>query len=183
MEIKFFKGKEIKIRSLLPKDVRKAKKFQNFVNSLVEEKAPVTINEKVSLEEEKNWIKNNCESIKKKRKVFLVAEHKNSVVGIAHIDLHPGRESHIGRLGISIKRGYRRIGLGTYLTKKIIELAKKELNPPPKIIRLSVYSVNKPAIQFYKKLGFKKVAEIPRQAKFGDKLVGEIVMILEEKYF
>ena len=45
--------------------------------------------------------------------------------------------------------------------KEIIKLAKKELKPKPKIIRLGVYSINKPAISLYKKFGFKKSSQNP----------------------
>lgn len=178
MEIKTFNNKKIKIRPLLPKDIKKAKKFQNFLNSLVEEGAPVHVDKKVSLKEEISWIKNNIKDIKKHRKVFLVAENRDIIVGIAHIDLYPGRQNHVGMLGISIRKGYRQIGLGSHLVKEIIKLAKAKLKPSPKIIRSSVFSINKPAIVFYKKLGFKKVAKIPKQVKFQDKLVDEVVMLL-----
>jgi ribosomal protein S18 acetylase RimI-like enzyme len=44
---------------------------------------------------------------------------------------------------------------------------------------LSVFSTNKIAMNLYKKLGFKKVARIPKQLQYKNKLVDEIVMIRE----
>lgn len=98
---------------------------------------------------------------------------------IATVEIKSGilRQKHVSTLGIIIRKGYRRMGLGTYLIKEIIKLAKKELKTRPKIIKLSVYSGNKPAIQFYKKCGFKKVAKIPEQIYFKKKFVDEIIMV------
>jgi len=88
----------------------------------------------------------------------------------------PGKKSL--EFGITIRKDYRRIGLGNYLMKEIIKLAKKELKPKPKIIRLSVFSNNKPAINLYKKHGFKKVAVIPDQLQYKGRLVDQAVMLL-----
>lgn len=181
LEHKSFAEKKIKIRLLSPKDIKNAKKFQNFVNSIVKEKVPVHIKREVSLKEEKKWIERNLEEIRKHNKIFLVAENGNQIVGIAHIDLHPGRQNHVGELGISIRKEYRGINLGNYLVKKIIKLAKETLRPSPKMIRISVFAVNKLAIAFFKKIGFKPVARIPKQLQFQGKLVDEIVMLLNLK--
>ena len=69
-------------------------------------------------------------------------------------------------------------GLGYLEDIEIIKLAKKDLKPKPKIIRLGVFPTNKPAISLYKKLGFKKVARVPRQFQYKGKLVDEIIMLL-----
>jgi len=95
------------------------------------------------------------------------------------IELGKERQNHVGGLGISIRNGYRGIGLGEYLMKEIIKLTKKELKPKPKIIRLSVLPNNKPAIGLYKKCGFKKVAAVPKQMQYKGKLLDEIVMLLD----
>jgi len=62
--------------------------------------------------------------------------------------------------------------------KEILKLAKKELKPKPKIIRLSVFSTNKPAISLYKKIGFKIVAKIPKQISYKGKFIDEVIMLL-----
>ena len=179
MKIKIFDNKKIKIREISKGDLKNAKKFQDFINSLVEENAMVKLNKKQSLREETEWLKEKLKQIKGKKEVALIAESEDKIVGNTQIGLDWGRQSHIGDFGISIRKGYRDIGLGTYLAKEVIKLAKKELRPRPKIIRLSVYAANKPAIVFYKNLGFKKVAKIPKQGKIKGKLVAEIIMLLE----
>jgi len=176
MEIKIFGKKKIKIRGLSKGDLRKVKKFQNFINSLIGEKAQIVLNKKLSLKEEKKWLEEELDKIKNRKKVLLVTESNNTIVGIVDIDLGKGRLGHIGNFGISIRKKYRGIGLGHYLAKKILKLAKEKLRPKPKIIRLSVFPTNKIALSLYKKFGFKKVSRIPDQIKYKGKLIDEIIM-------
>jgi len=178
METKIFNGKQIKIRQLSKKDLINVKRLQDFINFLIEEGAQILFNRKFSIKEERNWIKEQLKQIRNRKTVFLIAEHSDKVVGTAGIDLRRGRQSHIGKFGITIIKGYRGIGLGSYLIDKIIKLAKKELKPQPKIIRLNVFSTNKLAIRLYKKYGFKITAKIPKQIEFKKKLVDEIIMLL-----
>lgn len=177
METKIFGGKKIKIRKLLNKDLRNARNFQDFINSLVEEGAQILIDKKISFKEERKWLEGQLRNIKKHRIVFLVAEDDDTIVGTAGIDLGYGRQSHIGNLGITIKKGYRGMGLGACLMKEIIKSAERELKPRPKIIRLSVFPTNKPAISLYKKYGFKIVAKIPKQIQYKGKVFDEIIML------
>jgi len=177
MKIKIFKGKKIKIKKLAKNDLKSVKEFVDFVNSLVKEEAQILFNKKISLKEEKKWIKDENNDIKGKKIVVLLAKDENKIVGITDIKLERGRRNHIGQFGISIRNGYRGLGLGKYLMKEILKLAKKELKPKPKFIRLSVFSTNKIAQNLYKKFGFKQVARIPQQLQYKGKLVDEIVMI------
>lgn len=179
METKVFNGKKITIRKLVKKDLGNVKKFQDFINSLIREDAQIMVNKRISLKEERKWIGSWLKEIKKQKAVYLIAENNDRIVGATSIRLQPWRMSHIGKLGITIRNGYRGMGLGTYLTKEILKLAKKELKPKPKIIRLSVYPNNKPAIGLYKKFGFKKVASIPKQIQHKGKLLDEIIMLLK----
>jgi len=134
-------------------------------------------NERFSLKEEKRWMEEQLRKIKNQKTVFLIAEDNDIVVGTTGIDLRIGRQSHVGEFGITIRKGYRGIGLGSYLADKIIKLAKKKLKPKPKIIRLNVFPTNKPAISLYRKFGFKKVAKIPKQISYLGKLIDEIIML------
>ena len=178
METKIFGGRKIRIRKLAENDLRNVKKFQDFINSLIKENIQITKNKKISLVEEKKWLVNHLKAVKKRKYVFLVAEDNNQIVGTTEVGLAVGRQEHVGIFGITIIKGYRGVGLGSYLTKEIIKLGKKELKPKPKIIRLSVFPTNKPASALYKKSGFKKVATIPKQIQYKGKLVDELIMLL-----
>jgi len=179
METKIFGGKKIKIREFSRNDLKRPKEFQDYINSLVEEDALILINKKFSLEEEKKYLKKELKKIKSGKQIKVIAEENNLIVGVSEIFIYSYRKSHIGELGISIRKGYRGIGLGTYLIKKVIKLAKKRLKPKLKIIRLGVFPPNKPALALYKKLGFKKVAKIPKHIQYKGKLIDEIIMIKE----
>ncbi|MCD6177790.1 GNAT family N-acetyltransferase [bacterium] len=177
-EIKNFGGREITIRLLSRNDLRHPEKFQKFSNSLVKEDAQIGINKKVTLKEEKERLKRRWNEAKARRMVTLLAEDRKMLVGRVTIGMHIGRQDHVGYLVVMVHREYRRRGIGEYLSRKAIELAKKYLRPSPRIIRLSVLPTNKPAMNLYRKLGFKKVAKIPHQFQYKGKLVDEIVMLL-----
>ncbi len=174
---KDFKGKIIEIRKFSKRDVERTKDFMIFINLLVEEKAKLLLNKKQTLKDEERWVRIREKNIGKKKEVFLIAEDKGKIVGTSSLRLREGAENHVGEFGISIIDGYRRIGLGKFLMNEVIELAKKELKGKLKIIRLSVFSNNKPAIGLYEKMGFKIVAKIPKQLKYKNRLVDEIVML------
>ncbi len=176
---KIFDNKKIIIRSASKSDLKQVKKFQIFYNSLVEEDVMINRNEKVSIRYEIDWLKNRIDEIKNHRSVILIAEYNNIIVGSSNISLKTGRSSYVGGVGISIEKNYRKIGLGIFLIKEIIKLARKELIPKPKILRLSVMPNNKPALKLYEKTGFTSVAKIPRQFQYKGKLVDEIIMLMD----
>lgn len=178
---KTFKNKQITIRPLASGDLKQPEKFRNFINSLVEEKALISRSKKVSVRQESIFLENSFKKQKNKRGAYLIAEDKaqDMVIGIADIVLSGnGARSHTGNMGVLVRKNYRGVGLGSCLLKEIIKLSKKELKPKLKIIRLSVFSANKPAIKLYRKFGFKKAAKIPGQFEYQGKLLDEIVMLL-----
>jgi len=178
MKTKFFDRKKLIIREFSEKDLRNVRKFQTFINSLIEEEALINLNKKLSMGQEKKWLEEQLRKMKSHKSVYLIAETNNMVVGTTQIYLNEGRGEHVGNFGITIKKSYRGIGLGSYLTGEVIKLAKKKLKPKPKIIKLDVFSINKPAIDLYKKYNFKKVAVIPKQREYKGKLYDEIIMLL-----
>lgn len=176
--IKKFGDMVITIRCLAQSDLKWPERFQDYVNSLIEEEAKILMKTKKTEKEEKKWLKERVDSIRKGKSVSLVAEHNKIVVGVASIDLERERQSHIGDFSISVRSGYRGIGLGTCLIKEVLGLARKDLKPKPRIIRLGVFANNAPAINLYKKMGFRQVAKIPDQLEFQKKLIDEIIMLL-----
>lgn len=177
MEVKTFGGKKITIRFLSKNEPGLAKKFQDLINSLIREDAPLLINREVTSKGEKKWLRDELKLIKEKRQVFIIAESNNEIVGSSVITLKKGRSEHVGEFGIMVKKEWRNLGLGSFLIDKVIKLAKKELKPKPKIIRLGAIPTNKSAIDLYKRFGFQTVARIPKQLQYKDKLVDEIVML------
>lgn len=179
MKTKTFNNKTITIKLLSDKDLKFPEKFQNLINSLIEEDDQIIFNKKLSLKEERFFLNDTLKGIKNYQKLFIVAKCNDLIVGTAGICLNGNRQNHIGEFGIIIRKEFREMGFGNYLMKETIKLAKKQLKPHPKIIRVSVFSTNKPALNLYKKNGFKKVAKIPKQISFQGKLVDEIIMLLD----
>ncbi len=178
METKVFGDKKIIIRKIDKADLKRARDFQDFINSLVAEDVKLLMNKKATLKDEIKFLENILKNTKNKTEVFLIAEHTGKIAGTVSITLERWRRNHIGKLGIAIKDSYRGVGLGKYLMSEIIKLAKRELKPKPKIIQLEVYVNNKPAINLYKKMGFKMVAKLPKQIQYKGKLIDEFIMIL-----
>jgi len=176
-KVKIFDGKKITMRAISQSDLKQVKKFQDFINSVIKEDAKIFTDKRIPLKEEKEWLSNTLKNIKKLKSVHLVAEYKNIIVGSTGTNLKSGRSNHIGDFGIIIRNGYRGMGLGESLAREVINLTKKELKPSPKILKLNVFTTNKPAINLYKKLGFKKVARVPDQNQYKGKLVDEYIML------
>ena len=87
---------------MLKNDLNRAGDFKKFLNLLVKEDAKILRNIKISLKQEKLWLKKQIEKIKQKKCVVLIAEHNSRIVGITNIGLGDDRCQHIGTFGISI---------------------------------------------------------------------------------
>ena len=176
-KVKIFDGKKIIIRPSLESDIKNANEFQDFINNLIAEEAEINRMEKQTLKEETDWLVARKKRIKEKKEFHLIAEDNNVIVGGAFIDSKHGRMEHVSNLGIMIRKGYRGLGLGSFMINEIIKLSQKELKFKPKIIRLSVTATNKNAFEFYIKNWFKKAAVVPKQFKVKGKLVDEYIML------
>lgn len=176
MEPKNFGDKKIIIREFETKHLKYVKKFLEFDNSFNENDKWVWV-KKLTVQQEKDFLNGVNKFCKEKRGVFVFAEHNNKIIGRAEIDLGREREQHVGDLGIKIKDGYRGIGLGAYLTAEIMRLAIEKLKPVLKCIRLETYSNNIPALNLYKKMGFKVYGKIPKQREYKGKLYNEVIML------
>ena len=148
----------------------------SFINSLVEEETPIVGTEKISRMEEAEWLARRLVSIEKGEIIYLIAEVDGKVVAGGEIVRQRGRMSHVGTLGIAVKKGYRRIGIATKLIETLIREAKKQ---GLKMIVLDVYESNLAAKTLYRKLGFKEVGIIPKAIFWKGSHVDEVRMILE----
>jgi RimJ/RimL family protein N-acetyltransferase len=144
-----------------------------LINSLVEEGAEIIRNEKVSREEEIDWLSKSLASLEKDKVFFLVAEVDGKV--IASSDIHPlnGSERHVGVLGIIIKNGFRDVGVGTEMMKALVEQAYKM---GLKVLTLTVFATNKRAIHVYENVGFVRTGVIPKKHFKDGRYIDEIIM-------
>ncbi len=166
-------GKKIEVLFREPK-LSDAPLLLKFINSLIEEKAYLGYQKKFKLKQEKVWLKIKIKELRTKNYVHIIALNNNAVVGSATVEKDKQAASHVGVFGIAIAKDYRGVGLGKFIMNLTIKQAKKQIKS--EIIRLHVYSPNKPAIALYKKLGFKNVGTIPKGIKHHGKYMDDIIM-------
>jgi RimJ/RimL family protein N-acetyltransferase len=148
--------------------------FLELINSLVDEKADIFVNEKVSREEEVEWLLEVIAHLERDEDFFLAAEVNKKVVALAEFKIKNGDKEHpVGAIGIIVKKGYRNLGIGNKLLKILMEqavffgLQKMTIN---------VFATNKRAIHVYKKIGFIETGIIPERHLRQGKLIDEIIM-------
>jgi GNAT superfamily N-acetyltransferase len=96
-----------------------------MINSLVVEKADIAMSEKISREEEIDWLAKALSSLEKDEVFYLVAEVDGKVVANSEIGKGRGSyERHVGGIGIAIKEGFRDVGIGTEMMKTLIRQAR-----------------------------------------------------------
>lgn len=148
----------------------------DFINSLVREEAPINLTEEIRRREQVEFLARRLSSIETGEIIQLVAEESGKIVGNADVTRLSGRESHVGKLGIAVRSGYRRIGIATKMIKTLIHQAKKQ---GIKIILLAVYENNLPALKLYRKLGFKEVGRTPKGVYWKGKYIDDVRMAKE----
>jgi RimJ/RimL family protein N-acetyltransferase len=163
-------GEEIEVRSPQKKDLRK---LLRFINRLVGENAQILVNKKVTLKEERKWLDNVLKKIKEGKKHHLLAFYKGELVGGGGVNLERYREAHVGEVGVSLDRKYRRLGIGSQLLRIMIDIANKDNRI--RLLYSDVYSTNKASLELKKKAGAKVVAVLPKYVNYKGRLV--------DKYF
>ena len=145
----------------------------DFINSLVEEEAMIAANQKQTRESEIDFLARKLTSLEKDRIIHVVAEVEGKMVGSCEIEPRPGRFSHVGVLGMSVKEGYREVGIGQELMKEVErQAAKRGLES----IMLEVFATNDRAIHVYEKMGYRRIGAIPDGIKYKGGYVDAVSM-------
>ena len=150
----------------------------DFINSLVEEEAPIAKDNKMTREEEVDWLASCLTGLEKGRLAVIVAEVEGRMVGQVFVSPRAGRLRHVGNLGISVKKGHRNIGIGYELLMEAEPHAEKL---GVEVIYLEVFDSNKNAIHLYSKLGYREVGRIPNGALFKGQYIDSVSMVKELK--
>jgi RimJ/RimL family protein N-acetyltransferase len=171
------------VRSFFAKDGRKVvlrtpkwedlDDFLELINLLVEERADILKTERVSKEEEIDFLSKVLSRLEKDEMFYLVAELDGKVVAVSEISKRGGYEKHVGVIGIAIRNGFRDLGIGTGITKTLVEQAQKM---GLKVLTLSAFATNKPAIHVYEKIGFVQTGTIPKKHFKEGKYIDEIIL-------
>ena len=151
------------IRSAVPDD---AQEIFHLKNRVIDELVCLLLEpgeEKLSLEEKKDYIKshalNDCA-------IFLVAEIENKIVGT--LEFTGGwakRIRHTGQLEILIDLPWRSHGIGKKLLETLFDWL--ESHPYIELISIKTHATNDKAIEFYKKNGFKIDGIVQKGLKYG----------------
>jgi len=163
-------GRKVVLRTLKWEDLDD---LLDFINSLVEEGANIIRTEEVSREEEIEWLSRVFSRQEKGELFCLAAEVDGRLVANSEIMRGTGYSSHVGFIGIAIKKGFRGVGIGTEMMKTLEEQAKKV---GLKVLALSVFANNQHAINLYKKVGFVETGRIPKRFFKNGAYIDEIIM-------
>lgn len=88
-------------------------------------------------------------------KCSITAEYENKTVGFGALYLHPYKKiAHQCLFGLMVDKDYRNKGIGTQIVLHLIELARQNFGL--EVLYLEVFEGN-PAINLYRRLGFKEV--------------------------
>jgi RimJ/RimL family protein N-acetyltransferase len=147
--------------------------YLHFINSLVEEKAMIMMNEKQTRDSEIAWIGQLLGSVERDKMVAVVAEVDGRLVGSCEITPKKGYLSHLGSLGISLLAGYRELGIG----QEMMLVAEKQAKGlSVEVVDLEVFEANTRAIHVYEKIGYKITGRIPDAVKYKGEYMDALIM-------
>lgn len=151
-EIKLKNGKTAILRSPIKED---AQAMIDYLNIIGGENDFITFGKNefsMSVEAEQDYIE-RINSMDNSKNVLIIIE--DEIVGIASItSVQKERMKHNGTLGISIRKKYWGIGLGSDIMAYLINWAKS--NKITKKINLLVREDNIRGVKLYEKFGFEK---------------------------
>lgn len=163
-------GKEVILRTPQTKDLGG---LMELINSLVDEKALISRTERVTREEEMEWMPKMLSRLENGEIFFLIAQVDGKIVASSDIQILTGDARHVGVLGIVVKKEFRGLGIGTEMMKTLVEQAALF---GLKVLTLQVFATNKPAIHVYGKVGFIQTGKIPRKHFRAGRYMDEIIM-------
>jgi len=115
-------------------------------------------------DEEKTILKNWEEQSNKLLLLALIDGEIVGSCGIAPVAEHL-KTKHRGRFGISVRKKYWNIGIGSLLLREILSFAKKD---GIEQVELGVYSDNLRAQKLYERFGFTEWGRLPNAYKLKD---------------
>jgi RimJ/RimL family protein N-acetyltransferase len=142
----------------------------SLINSLVAEKAQITVTEKVTREKEREFFRELLLQLRADRVFFVVAVLGDQI--IASSDLQIAGEQ-TGSIGLVVKSGFRGLGVGTEILGVMSTHAK---SVGIKVLSVTVFVTNTPAIRLYRKMGFVELAGSNRRLIRNGESVDEMTM-------
>jgi L-phenylalanine/L-methionine N-acetyltransferase len=156
--------------------------LQEFINTLSSEDTYISFSgEQLSLEDEADFLLNWFKRMEFGDGVYLVCEHREKIIGacgIERVDADRARGEHLGSFGLSIAQEFRGQGVGESLSNAVLEEAKMRMDNL-RIVKLTVFTENTPAVSLYKKLGFIEYGKIPGAVLYKGEYQSRTEMYLE----
>ena len=160
-----------------PKKSDSPKLFRDFISEFVREEGFLIVDKTPTLAEEKKWVKERLEGIKKGNELLICAFENNKLAGNCDAKRGYGKERGNVEVGLAISKKYRGKGLGEKLLRKTIALVKRRFRP--KNIHLRYIDGNKPAMSLYRKVGFREVFRMPKWVLYRGEYRDEHMMLLK----
>jgi RimJ/RimL family protein N-acetyltransferase len=160
-------GRVVILRTPKPSDLDD---MLSLINSLVAEKAQITVTEKVTREKEREFLRELLLQLRADRVFFVVAVLGDQI--IASSDLQTAGEQ-TGSIGLVVKSGFRGLGVGTEILGVMSAHAK---SVGIKVLSVTVFVTNTPAIRLYRKMGFVELAGSNRRLIRNGESVDEMTM-------
>jgi len=148
----------------------------DFINALVDESAPILKDTKMTREGEVDWLSSLISKIEKDQIVAVAAEVDGRFVGQSEVAPKFGRSRHVGVLGISLREGYRDIGIGTELMREVEHQAPRL---GIEIITLDAFGSNARALHLYKKIVYYEMGRVPRGIMMNGEYFDDVKMAKE----
>lgn len=146
-----------------------AEAIKNVVNSVASEKYYV-----VPERSREDWDE-AIREIKNRKGLIIVTQLDEKTVGMAHLVRGKfEKNKHVGFLGISILKEFRKIGIGTAMMQYIMEWARRQKGLEK--VSLTVFSTNEAAINLYRTFGFQIEGMSKRQYRIEGKYIDETIM-------
>lgn len=166
------KGKEVIFRYPKRSDSTGMRKC---INSLIKERAYVGEEKRVTEKVAAKRMDATLKSMKKGKEIMLCVEIGGKYAGSGRIYKKGlDAEKHVMELRVRLERPYRGLGIGTRLMLTLERLAKERMKA--KVLELTCFSLNNPAMRLYRKLGYREVGRIPKGCYYYGKYCDDIIM-------
>ncbi len=103
--VKDFQAGDLGKVSLRYPSMKDAREMKEYLNSMVEEGVEIASHEKVSREEEIDWLSNHLKEIMKGKQVGLVVDIDGNVMG--HVLLLRKKKPRVGKLALGLRKEVR----------------------------------------------------------------------------
>jgi len=165
------KGKKVVFRYPKRSDVDD---FLRHINSLVEEKAFIIRQTKVTKNQEKKRLVKALEDMKKGYQIQICIEVDGKFAGSSEVIRRPEvGVNHTAKIAITLSKEFRGLGIGTKLLETMEGLARKK---GIKVLELLCYEHNITALHVYEKAGFTEIGRVPMGLKHYGNHCSRIVM-------